>query len=1380
MARLLLLAVALAQIGSTATFAQIPPLRGYLSAHDPSTIIQCKNRYYLFFTGQGILSKSSADKVFWSPRPPVFSDPPVWTTNTVAGFTGLFWAPDVLYFNNSYHLYYAVSTWGSQVSAIGLVTNPTLDPTDPAYRWTDQGPVIASGNGSPYNTIDPSFTWDNSGNLWMAFGSYWNGIYLVQLNSTTGLRISPNSPTHQLAYHSSIEASYLWRRGGYYYLFVNWGSCCSGVNSTYNIRVGRSTSVTGPYLDQNGVNMVNNGGTVFLRGTGKYAGPGHVGILSEGGTQWLTHHYYDANSWAPQYGAYGSADFSLVPLSWTADDWPAYTYDWSAIYNFQADARDDNGQYYGLLQNGAAIIQDPAYGHVLNLNGTNQYVWLPPGAGYGQTFVAVVNWRGGGAWQRVFDFGYDTTRTVMMTAASDANVLRCDINPGGNLQTIQWTRPLLTNVWTHVALTLDGSQGILYVNGAAVATNASMNLLPLNVAPQTNHLGRSKFSADPDFNGQYACFRVYGRALSPAEIAAPIASIAQPASGSSYWPGSTIAFSGSATDFANRLLQASNLAWQMNYLQDGRTNIVFGPVTGISGGTYDIPSNATGGGSYVIVLTATDNSNRRSSACATLLPAHPPAGWSSYYPLKSDANDANGHYDGQLFGGASFTNDVTRGSVLSLSGTNQFVRFPPGLAGMQTFMAWVKWNGGAAWQRIYDFGNDTNRYSVLTPSASNGRLRFNISVNTIPGEQIADAPSPFPANVWTHVAVVMNGASVVLYTNGVPVANNLYANLLPGDLNATNLYLGKSQWPADPYFSGRLGSVRIFSRPLAANEIVAPQITLSQPAQGAVYRPGDTVAFAGSANDFYDASIAATGLTWVVRYINGSVTNNVLGPASGIANGSFAIPAGGASATNGFYQVLLSAVDTAGRMATNAVSIYPVSAAAPANWASYFPFTSGAQDASNLYNGTLKNGASIVNDPVRGKALNLLPPASQYVNLPAGAGAAQTVSGWLEWNGGSSWQRVFDFGQNNNAFFFLTPSDSSQLPQCAITPDLAIYNQVIESPVPIPTGQWTHMAVVMDGREGILYLNGNAVAVNNSVNLLPSDIGPSNCNFGKSQFSSDPYFNGRLSAMRLNSSALPLAQIIAPVPLITQPTNGSRFAGGQPLTFAGAASDYSGIPLPSSAFTWSGEFHSNGLAFPAFGPWSGITNGAYIVPNNVATVTNVFYRLYLMVSDTNGNRQTVSQDIGPQTSLLTLGTVPPGLQVTLDGMPLMTTTSVLAVVGVTRSLAAPSPQTEAGSNYQFVLWSDGGLPAHDIIVPPSNATYTASFLQPGIGLGLAPGGIALTWPQWAAAMKLYAATNLAPPAFWSEITDAPAASNGLLNLEVPAVNGSRFYRLQLP
>src|SRR6266704_2686628 len=161
--------------------------RGCLSAHDPSTMTQCKDRYYIFSTGQGILSKSSSDQGFWSAGPPVFTNPPAWTTTAVPGFTGIFWAPDLLFFNNKYYLYYAVSTFGSQVSAIGLATNPTLDPNDPAYRWTDQGPVIQSRNGFAYNTIDPSFVWDEAGNLWMSFGSFWDGIYVVQLDPITGL-----------------------------------------------------------------------------------------------------------------------------------------------------------------------------------------------------------------------------------------------------------------------------------------------------------------------------------------------------------------------------------------------------------------------------------------------------------------------------------------------------------------------------------------------------------------------------------------------------------------------------------------------------------------------------------------------------------------------------------------------------------------------------------------------------------------------------------------------------------------------------------------------------------------------------------------------------------------------------------------------------------------------------------------------------------------------------------------------------------------------------------------------------------------------------------------------------------------------------------------
>jgi arabinan endo-1,5-alpha-L-arabinosidase len=795
-----------------------PSLRGYLSAHDPSTMTQCKDRYYIFWTGPNILSKSSADKTFWSPGPPVFTNAPTWTTNLVPGFGGTFWAPDLLFFNGQYHLYYAVSTFGSQVSAIGLATNPTLDPTDAAYHWTDMGMVIRSTNGSPYNTIDPCLTYDSSGNLWLAFGSYWSGIYLTQLDPLTGLRLTPNSPTYQLAYNSSIEASYIYRHGGYYYLFVNWGSCCSGVNSTYNIRVGRGASITGPYLDRDGVNMVNNGGTLFMRANGKFTGPGHVGIFNDGTNEWLTYHYYDANAWAPQYGAYGNADFDMLKVCWTADGWPAMSNDWSAVYNFDADAADENHQYAGLLQGGATIKNDPARGHVLDLNGTNGYVWLPPGVAYGQTFAAVVNWRGGGQWQRIFDFGFDTSKTVMLTPASGDNVLRCDINPGGNLQTLQWNRALPSNAWTHVAVTLDGAEGVLYVNGAAVATNTSMNLLPLNVAPQTNHLGRSKFSADPYFKGEYSSFRVYSRALSATEIVAPQVTIAQPTDGQGYNPGDSVGFAGSARDFLDVPISAMGLTWTVDFINAGVTNIVFGPTTAIASGTFTIPTSGPGAtnGFYRILLSARDSAGHQATVAVSIFPTNTTlaAPWSSFYAFDTGPQDASNRFNGLLFGGATTTTDPAQGSVLNLSGSGQYMNLPAGAAAAQTIAGRVKWNGGNAWQRIFDFGRDSQHWFFLTPKDASGSMQCAITADAATYSYALEAPGAFPTNTWTQVAVVLDGRQGILYLNGQAVAVNNSLNLLPSDIAPTKALFGRSEFPADPYFAGQLDSILLASAPL--------------------------------------------------------------------------------------------------------------------------------------------------------------------------------------------------------------------------------------------------------------------------------------------------------------------------------------------------------------------------------------------------------------------------------------------------------------------------------------------------------------------------------------------------------------------------------------
>ncbi len=196
------------------------------------------------------------------------------------------------------------------------------------------------------------------------------------------------------------------------------------MNSTYNIRVGRSTNITGPYLDRNGVNMVSGGGTLFLKTTGKFIGPGQMGILEGDGIEYFGYHYYDGNN-------NGAPTYDLEPLSWTADGWPAFTNDWSALYHFHMDASDDNGQYYGLMNNGANAYYDPLLGNVLSLNGTNQFVSLPGGAANACSFITVFQWNGGLPWQRVFDFGRSTNSYAFLTPQNAAGVMRFTITSSG-------------------------------------------------------------------------------------------------------------------------------------------------------------------------------------------------------------------------------------------------------------------------------------------------------------------------------------------------------------------------------------------------------------------------------------------------------------------------------------------------------------------------------------------------------------------------------------------------------------------------------------------------------------------------------------------------------------------------------------------------------------------------------------------------------------------------------------------------------------------------------------------------------------------------------------------------------------------------------------
>ncbi|MDH7598449.1 MAG: family 43 glycosylhydrolase [Sedimentisphaerales bacterium] len=287
---------------------------GARSVHDPA-IISADGIYYLFSTGHGIPIRRSRDLVHWEPAGRVFGTLPAWVTQEVPGVSNL-WAPDISYRDGRYYLYYSASTFGSNRSCVGLATNVTLDQADPNYRWVDEGKVISSTPASNYNAIDGNVVEDQEGRLWLAFGSFWTGIKLVQLDPSSGKPIQPAQLISIASRPSTaIEAPFIIARHGYYYLFVSFDLCCRGADSTYNIRVGRAKAITGPYYDKDGVPMLNGGGSLVLAADPRWKGPGHNAILQEGDQDYLVYHAYDALN-------NGASALRIRPLYWSHDLWP--------------------------------------------------------------------------------------------------------------------------------------------------------------------------------------------------------------------------------------------------------------------------------------------------------------------------------------------------------------------------------------------------------------------------------------------------------------------------------------------------------------------------------------------------------------------------------------------------------------------------------------------------------------------------------------------------------------------------------------------------------------------------------------------------------------------------------------------------------------------------------------------------------------------------------------------------------------------------------------------------------------------------------------------------------------------------------------------------
>ena len=283
--------------------------------HDP-VMAKEDGVYHIFATGMGIQRMTSKDRKNWQVKAmPVMTVIPKWTRDSVPGFDKHVWAPDIIRWHNKWWLAYSCSTFGKNGSAIGLLSAAKLD----SPIWNDEGCIVASReNRDNWNAIDPNFVIDDNDTPWMVWGSFWDGIQIVRLDTTMhvakgekprtlarryapGTTTAEPNPTSAHAGTNAIEAPFVMKHQGYYYLFVSWDYCCRGSKSNYRVAVGRSKNVDGPYLDKRSNDMLNGGGTVLLEGDKKqYEATGHCAAYSiDGKDIFICHGYSTEMKGAP-------------------------------------------------------------------------------------------------------------------------------------------------------------------------------------------------------------------------------------------------------------------------------------------------------------------------------------------------------------------------------------------------------------------------------------------------------------------------------------------------------------------------------------------------------------------------------------------------------------------------------------------------------------------------------------------------------------------------------------------------------------------------------------------------------------------------------------------------------------------------------------------------------------------------------------------------------------------------------------------------------------------------------------------------------------------------------------------------------------------------
>ena len=487
-----------------------------------------------------------------------------------------------------------------------------------------------------------------------------------------------------------------------------------------------------------------------------------------------------------------------------------------AHYEFENNTLDSLYNSNDAFVYGSQTFTNGRSGQAIELSGTNNFVTLPENLTDCQdfTFAAWVYWHGGSSWQRIFDFGRNSSAYMFLTP-STGSAMRFAIATEGPEQQITSSSVLSSNQWVHVAVTLSGDTGILYVNGSQNASNNSMTINPSDIKALSNYLGRSHFVLDAMYDGLIDDVYIANYALTSAQITG-----LYDGSLANVPPAFLENFTGTASVVVNTQYRDSLIYKAAGFDESGM--LVFSKADGpdwlavSSDGTISGAPTEDDLGQNAFTIRVADSAGSYSDAALNIYVEE--YGVRAKYEFENDTTDSAHDYDGVATGVPAYTTGQIDQAIV-LDGSDDYITLPENVAYLNTMtvMAWVYWDGVDSYERIFDFGSSTTQCMFLTPSTSSV-MRFAITADGT--EEVIDTTA-LTAGVWTHVAVTLNGSTGILYVNGTSAASNTSMTVKPSDFESIYNYIGKSQFSVDPLFAGRIDDFRIYNRVMSAAQIAA-------------------------------------------------------------------------------------------------------------------------------------------------------------------------------------------------------------------------------------------------------------------------------------------------------------------------------------------------------------------------------------------------------------------------------------------------------------------------------------------------------------------------------------------------------------------------------